>query len=327
MLPIFLAALALQDPAPDFHPDAHHIIQDCPSCPEMVIIEGGLSTIGSPKGEKDRHSKEPLQHLIEVERFAIGRTEITRGQYAAFVTSTGHRSDGGCLTPGDAQDLQSDLDPAASWSNAGFAQSDDHPVVCVSRTDAIAYANWLSGMTGHKYRLPTAVEWEHAARGGKDTAYFWPGNAADGCGYMNGGDLTLEKGFPAFAAEFRKAFAQGLTTSVLVQCEDGHVFTSPVRSYAANEFGLFDVLGNAWEWVEDCSDEGLAPKANGTEDPPSTDCMRGTVRGGSWDDWPVDLRLADRHKSDSTSRRNDTGFRVARELAPAKCSREGRGQC
>lgn len=327
MFQFFFAALALQSPGADIQPDADHVIQDCPSCPEMAIIEGGMATIGSPKDEKGRHSKEPLQHRVEVQRFAIGRTEITRGQYSKFVSATNHRSDGGCLTPGDAQDLQSDLDPAASWSNAGFAQSNDHPVVCVSRADAMAYANWLSGITGQKYRLPTGIEWEHAARGGKDSAYLWSGDAADGCGFMNSGDLTLGKGFPALAAEYREAFAQGLTTSVLVQCEDGYVFTSPVRSFAANEFGLFDVLGNAWEWVEDCSDEGSVPVVHGTAPQPSTACKRGIVRGGSWDDWPVDLRLADSHRPDSSSRRNDTGFRLARELTEAECSRDGGQQC
>lgn len=313
----FLASLAGQGGVTGAH-SKQPAIQDCSSCPKMIVIEGGMATIGSPKDEKDRHPWEALQHQVAVSKFAIGETEVTRGQYAEFAVATNRSSEGGCLTFGDAQDLQSDLDAGASWKHAGFDQSDDHPVVCVSWADAQAYSSWLSEKTGQTYRLPTGAEWEHAARGGKLTAYSWGDDVALGCKSMNGGDITMGNGLPQLAAEYREAFDSGRTTSVLVPCEDGYVFTSPVRAFAPNGFGLFDVLGNAWEWVTDCGDETpTAQHRDDTATSPST-CMRNRAHGGSWDDWPVDLRLADSHRLDSTSRRNDTGFRLVRELGESE---------
>ena len=323
----FMASVAGHGTGVSAHLDERPAIQDCPSCPRMIVIEGGMAAIGSPKNEKNRHPREAFQHQVAVVTFAIGETEVTRGQYAEFVLATGRRTDVGCLTPGDARDLQSDLDAKASWENAGFVQSDDHPVVCVSWADAQAYAKWLSGKTGQTYRLPRGVEWEHAARAGSNAAYFWGDEAADGCASMNAGDLTMGVGLPELAAEYRKAFDAGYTTSVLVQCNDGHVFTSPVRSFAPNGFGLFDALGNVWEWVEDCGDEAPADRNMGDMAATGPICRRNLVRGGSWNDWPVDLRLADGHRLDSASRRNDTGFRLVRELAFANCSRAGGKQC
>jgi formylglycine-generating enzyme required for sulfatase activity len=144
---------------------------------------------------------------------------------------------------------------------------------------------------------------------------------------MNGGDLAMGKELPELAAEYREAFAGGRTTSVLVPCNDGFVFTAPVGSYAPNGFGLFDVLGNVWEWVEDCGDETGVNAVLGGASNTAPMCKRNFARGGSWNDWPVDLRLADSHRLDSASRRNDTGFRLVRELVATDCNQTGGRQC
>lgn len=263
--------------------------------------------MGSPENEPGRYPNEGPQAALEVEGFAIGRTEVTRGQFSVFVTETGRPMTGGCYTPGDLEDLLSDLDPAASWQEPGFEQTDAHPVVCVSWNDAVAFADWLTRKTGRNYRLPTEAEWEYAARAGTTTAYYWGEDGGRECAHMNGGDLTLGRQLPAWAAATRRARDGGVDESVLIACEDGSAFTAAVGSYRPNRFGLYDMTGNVWEWVTTCGDSpGLARVAA------ETDCRRRRTRGGSWDDWPVDLRTAVRKRLEPDRRRNDTGFRVVR---------------
>lgn len=299
-------------------------IQDCPSCPTMVVLEGGKATIGSPPGETGRYANEVPQQQVEVAPFAIGTIEVTRRQYAEFVASTSYASQGGCYTPGDLNDWASDLDPKASWRDPGFQQTEDHPVVCVSWFDAQAYAEWLSKKTGHHYRLPTEIEWEYAARGGTASAYFWGEDIKHGCSYMNGGDTSLAKGLPKFAEKTHEYFRTGVQKSVLVPCEDGHIFTSAAGSFPPNAFGLFDVTGNAWEWAQDCGD-GTPPAADGGPSGSAGECKRRRTRGGSWNDWPVDLRSAVKKRLEPSFRRNDTGFRVVREMkGPASTASSSR---
>ena len=106
------------------------VLRDCPECPEMVVLAGGV--------------------------LAMGRYEVTVGEYRAFAAATGGGAGGGCFTLGDGGD---------SWRDPGFPQTDGHPVTCVSWDDAQEYVSWLSRRTGATYRLPTEAEWERAAAG------------------------------------------------------------------------------------------------------------------------------------------------------------------
>ena len=294
-------------------PPAPKVIQDCPSCPRMVVIPGASYSIGSPSAEEGRYPNEKVMERLEVGPFAVSETEITRGQFAEYVKATGDDTGSGCDTTGDLKDLLSDFDPKASWRNPGFEQTDDHPVVCISWYEAIAYTNWLSEKTGHDYHLPFEIAWEIAARGGTETPYFWGSSADDGCTYMNGGDLSLRKGFPRWTELTEEAFRKGEPHSVFVQCEDGHIFTAPVRSFKPNGLGLYDMTGNVWEWVVNCGDNQPDPGPDELE-PPFDTCNLRRTRGGSWDDWPVDLRSAVRKRLGPDHRRIDTGFRVVREM-------------
>ena len=270
--------------------------QDCPRCPAMVVVPAGRSLLGAGADEQSSEGVTPAMAAIELpphefalaKPVAISRFEITRGEYAAFRKAEPAGGQSGCETFDVAtQRWVSRADRA--WRNPGFEQSDRHPVVCVSWHDAQSYVAWLTKVTGHRYRLLTEAEWEYSARAGSRTIRYW-GNGRDAaCHYANVSDQT-------------RAAAQhlnGRDPELIFQCRDCAVQTSTVGRQAANAFGLYDMHGNVWEWMQDC---------------PQSDCTRHVNRGGSWVNSPKYLRSAARH-ADVTDMRNDVlGLRVARDL-------------
>jgi formylglycine-generating enzyme required for sulfatase activity/class 3 adenylate cyclase len=243
--------------------------RDCIDCPEMVVIPPGSFTMGVPQTELDRYgfplrASAPL-HLVRIARpFALGEFLVTRKQYAAFAAETGHQGSGCAVLPLDGTSGWK-FDPALSWRDPGFAQADNHPVVCVSWDDAIAYTSWLSKKTGRHYRLPSEAEWEYAARAG-DTGGRYFGDAPI-CEFANVRDQSKKK--------LR-------STGQFLECNSGFSNTSPVGSFPPNGFGLYDVLGNVWEWVEDCwgGSYGDAPGDGAARE--NALCGERVRRGGSW---------------------------------------------
>ena len=187
--------------------------------------------------------------------------------------------------------------------NTGRAWPDDagwgrgsRPVINVSWDDAQAYAAWLSGQTGQTYRLPTEAEWEYAARGGTDTP-FWTGDCihTDQANYYGNADYS------DCGAKTREYRAQ----------------TLPVASLPQNPSGLFEVAGNAWEWVEDCwhdSYAGAPTDGSAWLEDGGGDCAQRVLRGGSWYGLPGFLRAAYRHRNSAVEANSDVGFRLARTL-------------
>jgi formylglycine-generating enzyme required for sulfatase activity len=166
----------------------------------------------------------------------------------------------------------------------------DRPVIGVDWDDAQQYVAWLSKQTGKSYRLLTEAEWEYAARAGTTTAYSW-------------GDDVKEDG---------KAMADCFDCGS--RWDD--METAPVGSFAPNAFGLHDMLGNVWEWVEDCYHDSYeeAPKDGSAWT--NGDCKERVSRGGSWGDLPqVLLRTAFRLRTPPVNRYEGLGFRVGRTLA------------
>ncbi|WP_201159835.1 SUMF1/EgtB/PvdO family nonheme iron enzyme, partial [Rhodoplanes elegans] len=221
---------------------------DCAGCPEMVVVPAGRFGMGSPDTEPQRTANEgPVQTVAIAKPFAVGRTEVTVEQYAAFVAATGRPTASSCYT---LEDGNVEARAGRSWRDPGFAQAGDHPVVCVGWHDAEAYAAWLSQQTGRAYRLPSEAEWEYAARGvttaGASPRYHFGDDAAAMCGYANAADLTL-----------RNALA-GRGPTLFVPCRDDAVYTAPVGRFAPNAFGLVDMHGNAAEWAADCWRDGHA---------------------------------------------------------------------
>lgn len=173
--------------------------RDCPDCPEMVVIPAGSYTMGSPASELGHDSFSEIQlqlegslRVVSIQQFAAGKFNITRGQWAAFVSATNRAITGGCRWSGLPRTPGSKLwdpNPEATWKNHGYVQDDNHPVVCVTWNDAQDYVQWLSRKTGANYRLLTEAEWEYAARAGTSTPYPWGSTASHE--YANYGTDTV----------------------------------------------------------------------------------------------------------------------------------------
>ena len=161
------------------------------------------------------------------------------------------------------------------------------PVIDVSWEDAVAYVRWLSGQTGEQYRLPSEAEWEYAARAGSVTAYSW------------GNEIGRNR---------------ANCTGCGSQWDTGQ--TAPVGSFGPNGWGLHDMHGNVWEWVQDCWNGSYAGAPSDGSAWQSGDCSWRVLRGGSWGIYPRRLRSADRDGDSTASRRGGFGFRVARTITP-----------
>ena len=236
---------------------------------------------------------------------AIGETEITVGQFAAFAEASGYLTEAeqdpatGCIVWDGSWGPRADVD----WRDPGYAQSADHPAVCLSWHDANAYAAWLSEQTGFRYALPSEAQWEYATRAGSRAPHFW--GDAEACGHANVSDATRAR-----------AIELMISPANVFVCEDGMVNAAPVASFEANEFGLHDTLGNVWEWTLDCWAPHYldAPVDGSAAD--AIDCRRRSYRGGSWVNLPRLVRSASRGAEDPSARYFNTGFRVLRMLQP-----------
>ena len=255
--------------------------RDCEGCPWMVVVPEGSFLMGSPESEAGRYGDEGPVHEVTIGyRLAVGVYEVTFGEWEACV------SDRGCggYRPDDE-----------GWGRGR------RPVMNVSWDDAQAYVRWLSGETGEEYRLLSEAEWEYVARAGTETARYWGESESGQCRYANGADRTA------------KRHRSGWTT---VDCDDGHYQTSLVGRFQANGYELHDVLGNVWEWVEDCWNESYVGAPRDGSAWTSGECGRRVLRGGSWDDSPRYLRSAYRGRGTTGGRIIIAGFRVARTLTP-----------
>lgn len=256
--------------------------------PEMVFIKGGCFMMGSPESEADRRNDEQ-QHQACVNDFYIGKYEITRSQFAAFVQDTGYKTEAQTSGKGCWSYIGGKLGykKEFNWLNPGFNQTDEHPVVCVSWNDTQRYIQWLNKKTTRPYRLPTEAELEYVARAGTTTPYWW-GNIASHDYANYGMDLCCE----------------GLASG-----KDLWEYTAPVGSFTANPWGLYDTAGNVWEWS--CS--GYRENYTGAENMCVGREKKTDVRGGSWGSDPQNIRAATRNRGYLNGRNNDQGFRLCQD--------------
>jgi formylglycine-generating enzyme required for sulfatase activity len=249
----------------------------------MMVVPAGSFTMGSPASEPGRHADEGPQHTVTIAgQLAVGRFVVTGDQFSAFVKETQYDTGSNCWTFeagkwGERADR--------SWREPGFLQTGSQPGVCLNWDDASAYVAWLAKKTGKPYRLLTEAEYEYAARAGTQTAYPWGSaigtNNANciGCGSQWGGKQT-----------------------------------APSGSFAANGFGLYDMVGNVWEWTQDCYHDSYAGAPADASAWSSSDCSSRVLHGGSWVSTPQFLRSANRRKSSTGYRVDAFGFRVGRTL-------------
>lgn len=281
------------------------VFRDCPQCPGMVVVPAGGFVMGAAPGEEEREEvhnafrgfSQP-RVTLQIGAFALGRYEVTRGQFTAFVAETGHALGGGCWFY-DAEGKW-ELTPSLNWRSPGFAQTDRHPVVCVDWNDAAAYAAWLGRKTGKTYRLPSEAEWEYAARAGSQTARPWGNAAGDACAHANVWDMSVKQTYP--------------NATNMHPCSDGFVHTAPVGAFTANAFGLHDMIGNVWEWTQDCRNGTLAGMPDNGSARMAGDCSQRVGRGGSWNDNPRVARSAYRAWGGTGIWTSYRGFRLARTL-------------
>jgi sulfatase modifying factor 1 len=270
-------------------------IRDCPTCPSMVVLPAGRILQGASRTDSVSTAFEMPPHWVVIGRpLGMSANVVTVDEFQQFIAATG-RDMQGCET----YDGQWKSRPESSWKSPGFSQTGTHPVTCVSWNDAKAYAQWLSTQTGHQYRLPSASEWEYAARSGGEAVQPWSANGSAACANANVADASAAQRYPGWTV-----FA----------CNDGYVYTAPVGSFKTNLFGLNDMLGNVFQWTEDCwhADYVGAPIDGSARS--DGDCSEHELRGGSWFSTPAYVRANYRNHFAKDYRTSSVGIRLVRDI-------------
>lgn len=281
--------------------------------PPMVTIPAGKFLMGGDQKPYSpvAPSEQPI-HEVGVNTFRLSKYEVTVKQFRQFVEATGHKTSTDCWKHSNTESGIA-MAPGA-WDSPAYAPSEFHPVMCVTHEDAKAYTQWLSTQTGKKYRLPSEAEWEYAARAGSKTRFHFGDDPAQACRYGNVYDKTTAPALSRITGKPPKE----------APCDDFAEFTTVVGMYEPNAFGLYDMIGNVSEYVEDCqhrSYEG-APRDGSAW---VAECVRmggGTIiirRGGSYSsrpDWPgSEIRSAMRaHAGTKNPSSLGEGFRIAQDI-------------
>ncbi len=262
----------------------------------------------------------PVHKVRITKAFLLGAYPVTIGQFKQFAADSKYATDaerndaissppesnpsrvgpGGYGYNKDTGKLDDHRNPKHTWRDAGFPQTDDHPVVDVSWNDATAFCKWLGAKEHKSYRLPTEAEWEYACRAGTTTRY-WNGDDPEGLlKIANIYDESSAKVFPEWS-------------HYVLHGNDGFPFTSPVGSFAPNKFGLYDMHGDVWQWVSDFYASDYYAKSP-VDDPPGARGGRGHARrGGAWHSWALYARASFRNYNTPQSRYFNLGFRVTRD--------------
>ena len=240
--------------------------------PPMVSIAAGSFYMGSDRGEKD---EQPVRN-VSVPAFQMGKYEVTVAEFKKFIADTGYEMPNNCyqyVLGGPNREL-------ASWNDTIYNVSDTHPVVCLPQQAAVDYAKWLSKKTGKDYRLPTEAQWEYTLRAGTTTRHFFGdiNSAAKSCQYANISDW--------YAKDIAVKGLTGPNVRDVEQCSDNEATLATVGLYQPNPFGVYDMVGNAMEYLADCYvDNYNAAPVDGSA-VTKAGCNEFVARGGSWHWYP-----------------------------------------
>jgi formylglycine-generating enzyme required for sulfatase activity len=263
--------------------------RECTACPEMVVVPAGEYLMGSSEDEPERSSNEDPQHRVKIARsFAVGKLKVTRAEFEIFVNETSYSGGDRCFTIEDGKTEERD---ERSFRNPGFAQDGKHPVVCINWDDANAYVAWLSKKTGKLYRLLSESEWEYVARAGTKTPFWWGSSIS-----TNRANYDGNSSYGGGKGQYRQK-------------------TVPADMFDPNPWGLYQVNGNAFEWVEDCWNETYQYAPSDDWVRLAGNCSRHVRRGGAWNTIAKMLRSAYRDSRPAVTHASNTGVRVARTLS------------
>ena len=274
--------------------------KDCSFCPDMIVLPTGEFMMGSPTNENGHTDVEGSPRRVNVsKRIAIGKLEVTIEQISAFMAETRMTVGGSCqpiIDPSRA--VATWGEPSVSMLSPGYDVTPSHPAVCISWHEAQAYVAWLQRRTGKPYRLPTETEWEYAARAGTSTRYSFGNDETSLCDYARFADLGSQFGWGDGCRSNAASYG-----------------TTPVGALKPNPWGLFDMHGNAWEWVEDCwtpNPQEMPIDGSAFSRPGS--CEIGVIRGGSFAAGSRRVRSAVRAPVRTTKHFYHIGLRVALSL-------------
>jgi sulfatase modifying factor 1 len=290
---------------------------------KLTLIPAGEFQMGSTQAELDKimhadsdfakeiadHDKPP--HRVRITRpYYIGTCEVTKGQFRKFVDDMNYVTDaekdgnGGVGPTGKKEAAEAfNYEPKFTWRDWGLAQGDEEPVVNVSHNDAVAFCDWLSKKDGRQYRLPTEAEWEHACRAGTTSLYYCGDDPEDLAKIANVADAAVLEKFPLW--------------DFTIASSDGWPYTAPVGKLRPNNFGVYDMTGNVWEWCADWYDEKYYANSPVSDPPGPTEGNSRVLRGGSWRNPAAWCVSAHRESEPPTSRSCFRGFRLAADV-PAK---------
>ncbi|HOX39006.1 MAG TPA: formylglycine-generating enzyme family protein [Candidatus Brocadiia bacterium] len=267
-----------------------------------------------PGGKLEWYQWEQPRHKVKITKpFYLSIQETTKGEFAKFVSEKGYKTDAEKAGKAYAFVKQSDGSwkyeerSGTSWKDPNFSQEDQHPVVCASWNDAKAFCDWLTEKTGRDipgvgaglkpaptYGLPTEAQWEYASLAGGSGIWWWGDNEENAQGNANIASSGEEINW----------------TNPFKGVRDGHTFTAPVGSFKPNAWGLYDVIGNVWEWCEDWFDEGYYSRSPSEDPPGPSSGQYRVIRGGSWLNFPRNARSSYRFRNTPTLAVTLNGFRV-----------------